>query len=67
MHFFTAVLRWDRAKQKRHVNYLAALRAVDVCVHESRFTKVARKCRAFGNTYAFHEEKQTDVDVAPVN
>jgi uncharacterized LabA/DUF88 family protein len=64
VHFFTAVLRWDHAKQKRHVNYLAALRAVDVCVHESRFTKVDRKCRAFGNTCAFHEEKQTDVGIA---
>jgi len=64
VHFFTAVLRWDAAKQKRHVNYLAALRAVDVRIHESRFTKVDRKCKAFGNTCAFHEEKQTDVGIA---
>lgn len=62
--FFTAVLRWDAAKQKRHVNYLAALRAVDVRIHESRFTKVDRKCKAFGNTCSFHEEKQTDVGIA---
>ena len=64
VHFFTAVLRWDHEKQKRHVNYLAALRAVEVRVHESRFTKVDRKCRTFGNTCAFHEEKQTDVGIA---
>jgi hypothetical protein len=46
------------------VNYLAALRAFGVTVHESRFTKVERKCRDFGNTCFFHEEKQTDVGIA---
>jgi uncharacterized LabA/DUF88 family protein len=64
VHFFTAVLRWDREKQQRHVNYLAALRAVDVRVHESRFTKVDRRCRAFGKVCPFHKEKQTDVGIA---
>jgi uncharacterized LabA/DUF88 family protein len=64
VNFFTAVLRWDAAKQRRHVNYLKALRAVDVRIHESRFTKVDRKCRAYGNTCPFHEEKQTDVGIA---
>jgi hypothetical protein len=33
-------------------------------VLSGRFTKVERKCRAFGNTCAFHEEKQTDVGIA---
>jgi uncharacterized LabA/DUF88 family protein len=64
VHFFTAVLRWDRAKQQRHVNYLAALRAVGVVIHESRFAKVDRRCRAFGKICPFHEEKQTDVGIA---
>ena len=64
VNFFTAVLRWNAQKQKRHVNYLAALRAVDVRIHESRFTRVDRKCKAFGNTCGFHEEKQTDVGIA---
>jgi uncharacterized LabA/DUF88 family protein len=64
VHFFTAVLRWDQAKQQRHVNYLAALRAVGVQIHESRFAKVDRRCRAFGKVCAFHEEKQTDVGIA---
>src|SRR6185312_17046739 len=45
VHFFTAVLRWNADKQRRHVNYLAALRAVNVTIHESRFTKVERQCR----------------------
>lgn len=54
--FFTAVLKWDHAKQQRHRNFIAAQEAVGVEVVESNFRKKGRK--------GGHEEKQTDVEIA---
>lgn len=62
--FFTAVLTWDKEKQQRHKNYIAAQRAVGVCVVESNFRKMTRHCRAMDRYCARHEEKQTDVAFA---
>ena len=53
--FFTAVLTWNHEKQRRHRNYIAALKAVGVEVIESNFKKVGRR---------EYEEKQTDVQIA---
>lgn len=62
--FFTAVLNWDAAKRKRHVNFLHALRAVGVCVVEGAFKKGKRYCYAWDHFCTNREEKQTDVAIA---
>lgn len=64
VHFFTAVLTWEREKQQRHVNYLKALRAVGVTVHEANFKKTTKRCRLYERNCKFHEEKQTDVAIS---
>lgn len=61
---FTAVLTWHPEKQKRHVNFLRACRAVGVNVHEANFKKSKRTCNTFGRECKFFEEKQTDVSIA---
>lgn len=53
--FFTAVLTWNHEKQKRHRNYINALKAVGVEIVESNFKRIGRKD---------YEEKQTDVQIA---
>jgi len=53
--FFTAILTWNHEKQKRHKNYIAALKAVGVEIVESNFKRIGRKN---------YEEKQTDVQIA---
>jgi uncharacterized LabA/DUF88 family protein len=64
VHFFTAVLTWNADKQKRHVNYIKALKAVGVTVHQANFKKSRKHCREFDRYCNFHEEKQTDVAIA---
>jgi uncharacterized LabA/DUF88 family protein len=64
VHFFTAVLTWNHIKQQRHKNYIAALRAAGVCIHEAHFKKGSRYCRGEARYCDFYEEKQTDVALA---
>jgi hypothetical protein len=64
VHFFTAVLNWNHEKQLRHRNYLAALRAVGVTVHEANFKTAIRVCPRFSHKCKFREEQQTDVAIA---
>ncbi|MCA3724089.1 NYN domain-containing protein [Phenylobacterium sp.] len=64
VNFFTAVLFWDAEKQRRHVNYLNALRASSVNVHEANFKKSKKYCRKHDRYCKFHEEKQTDVAIS---
>lgn len=63
VHFFTAVVTWDRAKSQRHVAYLNALRAVGVKVHEGSFRKQRRYCFEQERQCRFREEKKTDVHI----
>ncbi|MDZ4363134.1 NYN domain-containing protein [Brevundimonas sp.] len=62
--FYTAVLTWEREKQKRHKTYLAALTAVGCTPVESRFARVSKHCRVMNRSCPRHEEKQTDVSIA---
>lgn len=62
--FFTAVWRFETAKQKRHENFIAALEAVDVRVHQGEFSKPQKWCAATKQYCRFREEKQTDVGIA---
>lgn len=64
VNLFTAVLTWNRDKQQRHVNFLAACRAVGVKVHEANFKRSYKTCAAYGRECKFFEEKQTDVAIA---
>lgn len=63
-NFFTAVWFFDRDKQQRHVNYLAALRATGVEVHEGNFKRSSKFCHDYQRYCRFREEKQTDVSIA---
>lgn len=62
--FFTAVLTWDKEKQARHKNYIAAQKACDVEVVESKFRKTNKHCHVMNRYCGRHEEKQTDVAIA---
>jgi uncharacterized LabA/DUF88 family protein len=64
VNFFTAVLNWNHEKQRRHRNYLSALRAMNVAIHEANFKTAFRICPDSGNRCKFREEKQTDVAIA---
>ena len=64
VNFFTAVLTWNRGKQRRHVNFLHACRAVGVTVHEANFKQAHKLCLTYSRQCQFFEEKQTDVAIA---
>lgn len=62
--FFTAVLTWEKEKQQRHKNYIAAQKACGVEVVESNFRKITRHCSVMDRHCSRHEEKQIDVAFA---
>lgn len=64
VNFFTAIWPYDQAKQRRHKNFLAALRATGVAVHEGNFKRSDRVCYKHNRSCPFREEKQTDVSIA---
>lgn len=64
VNFYTAVLTWERGKQARHKDYIAALEAAGCRVILSRFAKVRKHCRPMDRYCNRHEEKQTDVSIA---
>jgi uncharacterized LabA/DUF88 family protein len=64
VNFFTAILNWNAEKRRRHVNYIDALRASGVSIHEANFKKAQKHCRDHARYCSFHEEKQTDVAIA---
>lgn len=64
VHFFTAILNWNHQKQQRHRNYLAALTAIGVKIHEGNFKKANKKCWQMDRFCSMREEKQTDVAIA---
>lgn len=64
VHYFTAVVHWDKEKAQRHREYIKALQAVGVEVTESYFKGNDKHCRLFSRSCPFYEEKQTDVALA---
>lgn len=64
VYFFTAILKWEPDKQKRHRNFIAAQKAVGVTVIESNFKKVQKQCTIFERACPRYEEKQTDVAIS---
>lgn len=64
VHFFTAVWPYEKSKQLRHRNFIAAQLANGVNVHEGKFSKPRRWCERHQRSCPFREEKQTDVGIA---
>ncbi len=64
VYFFTAILKWEPDKQKRHRNFIAAQKAVGVSVVESNFKKVSKHCHVMDRSCSRYEEKQTDVAIS---
>lgn len=64
VNFFTAVWRFETLKQKRHENFIAALEAYGVKVHQGEFAKPNKWCATHERYCKFREEKQTDVGIA---
>lgn len=64
VYFFTAILKWEPAKQTRHRNFIAAQEAVGVTIIESNFKKVQKQCTVFDRVCPRYEEKQTDVAIS---
>lgn len=63
-YFFTAILKWNLAKQQRHETYLIALRATGVTVREANFKSSSKYCNGYDRYCDFYEEKQSDVALA---
>lgn len=64
VYFFTAILKWNPEKQRRHKNFIAAQEAVGVNIVEANFKKVRKHCREHDRWCKHYEEKQTDVAIA---
>src|SRR5687767_1436423 len=64
VHYFTAVVHWDKQKAQRHREYITALRSTGVRIADSYFVNNHKMCRKFSRACPFYEEKQTDVGLA---
>ena len=64
VHYFSAYATWLPAKYARHREYVAMLKSVGVTIHMANFKEKSRECRRCGAQWAYHEEKETDVDIA---
>lgn len=64
VYFFTAVATWNREKEIRHRNFLAAQKAYGVRIVESKFAKAKKFCVRNEIYCRQYEEKQTDVAIA---
>lgn len=64
VHYFTAVMHWNKVKAQRHREYMRALECSGVKVVDSYFVNNDRICRKLLRVCPFYEEKQTDVGLA---
>lgn len=64
VYYFSSVATWRPAAYKRHREYLRALKAFDVTPVLGRFKPKETSCHNCGHSWAFHEEKETDVNIA---
>lgn len=62
--FSTAYNTWDAGKRERHINFVKALTATGVEVMLAKFDQVQKFCRKQERYCKFHEEKQSDVNLA---
>jgi hypothetical protein len=61
---FSAYMKWNQQKLRRHREYVSALRAVGVEPILSEFQSAKKHCYKFDRYCNFREEKQTDVAFA---
>lgn len=65
INYFTAYCSWKYDSYKRHQIYVQALKTCGVNVIFGKFKKVKRFCKICNKVgYDYHEEKQTDVNIA---
>jgi hypothetical protein len=62
--YFSAYATWRPQSMERHQWYIRALRARSVEVVLGQFKNKDFSCRACGNQWVGHEEKETDVNIA---
>lgn len=62
--FSTAYNTWDAGKRERHITFVNALKATGVEVLLAKFDQVQKYCRKQERYCKFHEEKQSDVNLA---
>lgn len=62
--YFTAHMEWEREKNKRHREYVKALKSAKVECISSNFTNVKKYCKTTSGYCNFKEEKKTDVALA---
>ncbi len=61
---FTAFPTWNSQKEERHKRYVNALRTKGVEIVFGKFKRRSKVCHSCKNTIAYHEEKETDVNIA---
>ena len=65
IYYFSAYREWKTDSYRRHKNYVNALKTTGVQPVLGKFKKVTRHCVICGATSdKYHEEKQTDVNIA---
>ncbi len=61
--YFSAFAEWLPGPYRRHQAYVKALQLTGVVPVLGRFKSKTRTCKACGQTYCSHEEKETDVSI----
>ena len=62
--YFTALAYWRPAAKARHEVFISALENEGVRVVKGNFKEKDRFCKFCGASYKYHEEKETDVNIA---
>ena len=64
VHYFSAYATWKPSSYKRHREYVKALVAAGVVPVMGKFKEKTRTCPDCHQTRIYHEEKETDVNIA---
>ena len=62
--YFTALAYWRPEAEARHKIFISALENEGVKVIQGKFKEKDRFCKYCGASYKYHEEKETDVNIA---
>jgi hypothetical protein len=63
VHYFSAYATWKPEQHKRHRDYVAALKSVNVSITLGNFKKKPAKCNRCGAEWVKREEKESDVNL----
>jgi uncharacterized LabA/DUF88 family protein len=64
VRWFTALKPGDRDKNRRHAEYITALKFYNVAVHKGHFITDIVDCRKCSHSWEKPQEKETDVSIA---